>query len=323
MLDQFLLVRPACDFQGVLASEVAISSTQGRLEAANRELMISVPTDAPEFSASATDIDRALRRPELKSVKITKANVIVTNVTGSVHVKRLENRAKPFDKPEVETEEVEDLEDLLDALRDVVGFTEGDVTKPWSRGARFDGRLITATNALSLIQAELAKTTPFSGLTMSRAAILYILQRGGSLTRWGTNDRGFLFEFDDDSWAFASFLAMEMPDNAVQFVQSINDWSGMQPVDDKYRAGASEAIYWAEKSVDFTPTKIIGRMWSSEFTAPLKSEMGDVERASFAPKVLKVVLDRAKELALCRYPSPVPFTTERGSRGIIAPLTDV
>lgn len=315
----FELVRPACDFAGVLADSASVNVVGGRMEAFNGVLQISQPVEAiPDFAVAAVELDYALRKVAEPEVKVTKARV---SLSGSTHMRRMDDRG-PLKKPDIETFEVENVPDLLGALNDVFPFTVGDKAKPWSEGARFDGESITATNGVMLIQATLESASPFKGITIPRAGLAYLMKRGEDLTRWGASNASILFEFSDGSWAAVQRMSMEMPDNAVAILSSINDWSDMREIDEKFFLIASKAAVIAEKEVQVHSDHVFGGRYTLEHNPKVDTDLGDLEGpATFDPKAFLIVLEAADHVGFNRYPNPVPFTTKRGSRGLIAGLS--
>jgi hypothetical protein len=323
MKEAFAKVRPACDFQGVLSEEASVGVVNGRMEAYNKFLTVSQPCDLPDFSVPATDFDFALRKVENPKINLTDANVIMKG-GGTTRVRRLPERVA-LKKPNIETHEIKDLDDLLGAIDDVYPFTEGDPARPWSEGARFDDSTVTATNSIVLCQATLASASGFEGVTVSRLALSYIRQRRADLKAWGVSERGILLEFTDGAWALASRMTTEMPDAAVGLVQGINDWGGLATVEPAYRNAILLAADWADGTDDtasiYTDRIQAGRL-SSEHDEPAETELGDPDvPAVFAAKALVAVMSVADQIAFDRFPSPVPFKTKRGSSGLLAGRT--
>lgn len=317
MKESFALVRPACDFAGVLSDEASVGVVNGRLEAFNKQLMASQPCDLPDFAVPVVDFDFALRKVEDPKVSVTDANVILKG-GGTTRVRRLPNR-NPLKKPDIETNEIADVEDLLAVIDEVYPFTVGDPARPWSEGARFDDTTVTATNSVMLCQAELTSSSGFEGVTLSRAALSYIRQRREDLKAWGVSERGILLEFEDGGWALAGRMSMEMPDAAVALVQTaINDWSGLQVVTDDYRGAFLRAADWASEIISIYPDRLLTGRQSSEHDEPAVTELSSDDPAVFEAKSLTTVMAVASEIGFDRFPRPVPFKTERGSQGLIA-----
>lgn len=322
MKEAFAIVRPACDFAGVLADSAMLNIVDGRMEAFNSVLQVSHPTDLKNMTLPAIDFDFSLRKvTELKSHKLTDTYLTLKGANGSTtRIKRMPN-AGALKKPDIKTKKIKDVPDLLAVLSDVFAFTVGDQARPWSEGARFDLKQVTATNSVVLCQAELKNASPFEGLTIPRAGLAYIVQRGEALSRWGWNDGSIMLEFEDGGWALVSRMSMEMPDAAVGLLSSINDWTGFREVDLAYRAAVDRAIEYADKAVEVRSDCIYGARYSLEHKAAAETNLGDLEgSATFDPKNLGVVIAAAAEIGFDRYPNPVPFVTKRGSRGVIAGL---
>jgi len=323
MKEAFTNVRPACDFQGVLSDEASVVVVNGRMEAYNKFLSVSQPCDLPDFAVPATDFDFALRKVEDPTVKVTDANVILKG-GGTTRVRRLPERA-PLLKPDIDTQPIADLADLMAAIDDVFPFTEGDPARPWSEGARFDDTTVTATNSIVLCQATLASASGLTGVTISRPALGYMRLRRADLKAWGVSERGILLEFEDGAWAFAARMTMEMPDSAVGLVQTVNDWTGLVPIKNEYRNAFLSAAEWADGTDDtatvFTDHVQAGRL-SSEHDEPAETELGDPDvPAVFSAKSLVAVMSVADQIAFDRFPQPVPFKTKRGSTGLLAGRT--
>lgn len=317
----FDLVRPACDFKGVISESAAVSVVAKRMQAFNKHLQISVPCDLPDFSVAAQDFDFALRKiPSAEPVlKVTDANVTVSG-GGTTRVSRLPN-PQPLKKPDIATVPFADLDDLLSAIDDVFPFTVGDPARPWSEGARFDGNKITATNSVMLIQAELVSSSGFDGVTVSRVALEYMRQRRADLKAWGVSERGILLEFNDGGWALASRMAMEMPNQAVSLINMVNDWEDFQDVDDACRGAFLRIGDWTDKLITVYSDRLFAGKNSSEHDEPVSINLSEgVESALFAKDIISV-LQSADKIAFDRYPTPVPFVTKRGSRGLIAGKT--
>lgn len=322
MHEEFSLVRPACDFAGVLQDDAAVSVINGRMEARSAHLSVSQPVDLPDFAVPAVDLDFALRKVPECEVSVGKSFVVLKAKGSSTRVKRL-GTSRALTKPAIKTVPIPDIDDLVGALDDVWPFTVGDNAKPWSVGARIDDRTVTATNSMMLLRAELASSSGFDGVTLSRKAIEYIRLRRGALKAWGVDERSVLLEFDDGSWAHASRLNPEMPDNAVTLVDSINDWTGLMTVTEEYRSGYLSTMEYADGIVKIFPDHVFASRLSTEHKHMLKTDLGDQEGpAMFTAKDLATVINVADQIAFDRYPNPVPFKTKRGSLGLIAGRTN-
>lgn len=316
----FANVRPACDFQGVLSDEASVGIINGRMEAYNKFLSVSQPCDLPDFAVPASDFDFALRKVEEPTVNVTDANVILKG-GGTTRVRRLPER-KPLAKPDIATAPIADLLDLMEAIDDVFPFTEGDPARPWSEGARFDGKTITATNSVVLCQATLSSSSGLQGVTISRPALAYIRQRRADLKAWGVSDNGILLEFEDGAWALASRMTMEMPDAAITLVQTVKDWTGLAGIEPSYRNAFLNVAEWADgtdDTVTIHADKVQAGRLSSEHDEPAVTALADADvPAVFAAKSLMAVMSVADEIAFDRFPTPVPFKTKRGSSGLLA-----
>uniref|UniRef100_A0AAU7VGR3 Major capsid protein n=1 Tax=Dinoroseobacter phage vB_DshS_R26L TaxID=3161158 RepID=A0AAU7VGR3_9CAUD len=310
-------MRPACDAAGVLSDEATVGVVGGRFEAFNKNLIVSQPCDLPDFNVSFIDLDFALRQYEDPKVKVTEKSLMLN---GKTRVPRSADRV-PLKRPEIDTNEIGDVDDLLAVIDEIYPFTEGNPARPWSQGARFDGTTVTATNSIMLIQAELGADSGFEGVTLSRAALSYIRLRRASLKAWAVCDRGLLLDFDDGAWALAAKMSMEMPDQAVMLLQSIDDWDGLVKVDDAYRNAILRAGDWSEDYVVVRPEHIYAGRKVTDHNEPAVTNLGESEEATFEARALSTVITRADRIAFDRFPNPVPFITARGSKGLIAGRT--
>lgn len=324
MKTEFNLIRPACDFAGVISTDASIHILGGRMEAANKQLIVSMPVSGfPDMTVTAVDLDFVLRKmPDVESVSVGKTFATLKPSTGAATRIKLMPNGSPYKKPDIKTTVINDIAGLLKGIDEVMPFASGDPTRPWSEGARFDGTLITATNSTMLISHPLAEHCGLDGVTVSRDALSYIAARGDALKAWGASERGILLEFHDGGWALVARMSMEMPDNATTMIQGINDWSDMQEIDETYRAALTFTADFAEKAVEIHAEKIFGARYTSEHDEPAETNLGDVDKAVFDPKNLLVVARVANEIGFNRFPSPVPFTTAGGSRGLIAGLIE-
>ena len=312
----FSLVRPACDFAGVLSDDAAVGVIDGRMEAYNKYLSVSQPCDLPEFNVPVVDLDFALRKVTDPTVKVTDANVMLKG-GGSTRVRRMGVRSA-LRKPDIQTIPIANRVDLMGAIDDVFAFTEGDPARAWSEGARFDGTTVTATNSIMVCRAELASACGFEGVTVSRQALAYMRLRRADLKAWGVGPNGILLEFEDGAWALASRMAMEMPDAAVTLVDSIDDWEDLQDVTPEMQGAIMRAGDWADDMVSIYPDRIFAGRFSSEHDEPAEIIVGEKVPALFAAKSAVTVISVADQIAFDRYPNPVPFTTKRGSKGLLA-----
>ena len=310
--EAFKYVRPACDFASVLSTEAAVSVVDGWMQAFSSSLIVSQPCDLPDFAVPAVDFDFAMRKHEEPEIKVTDKNVILD---GKTRVKRLVV-GRQIAKPDIETVKIADVEDLVGAVTEVFAFTDPNPARPWAEGARFDGKKITATNSIMLCQAELKEHSGMEQVTISRAALSYIMLRGEQLVAWGISERGLLMEFEDGAWALASRLSMEMPESAALLVNSIADWDNMHKVTEDYRAAMLVAVDWAEDFVTIHPDKISSGKFTTSHEEFVESKV--FSPALFNAKELGVVISCAKEIGFDRFPSPAPFITLRGSRGLLA-----
>ena len=313
MKEAFSYVRPACDFAGVLSDEASVGVVNGRLEAYNKELSISIPVDMPDFAVPAADFDFAMRKHEDPSIKVTEKSVMLA---GKTRVRRLADR-HALKRPEVETNAVTNVGDLLEVIDEIFAFTAGDPARPWAEGARFDQTTVTATNSVMLIQAELHADSGLEGVTVSRAALAYIRLRRAALKAWTWTERGLLIDFDDGSWCLAARLAMEMPDQAVNLLQVIDNWDDMQDVTTDYKASIMRAGEWADDVLTLRPSEIHAGRLSTDHTESVITTLSG-EEAVFAASDLVTVVSKAERIAFDRYPKPCPFITARGSKGLIA-----
>lgn len=316
MKDVFALVKPACDMQGVLSAEASVNVVGGRMEAFNKFLTVSQPCDLPDFAAPIHDLDFALRKVTDPRVSVTNSNVMIKG-GGTSRVPLAPMRAA-FVKPDIETHKIADVADLLAVIDEVYPFTSGDPARPWSLGARFDDATVTATNSVMLCQATLANASPFEAVTISREALAYMRQRRDGLVSWGVGEKGILLEFSDGAWALAARMSMEMPDLAVSLIDNaIESWDDLVEVGPAYRASFAVAAEWAADEIDIYPDKIVASRLSSEHDEPADTALS-TESAKFAADSLATVMSKAQSIAFHHFPKPVPFVTERGSRGLLA-----
>lgn len=313
MKDVYPKVQPACDPKGVLSAEASVGVINKRLEAYNRDLMVSVPCDMPDFAVPAADFDFAMRKYEDPSIKITDKTVMLA---GKTRLKRLADKI-PLRRPDATTNKIGNVPDLLEVIDEVFPFTVGDPARPWSAGARFDGTTVTATNSVMLVQAELDADVGLEGVTLSRSVLSYIRLRREALTGWTISDRGLVLDFDDGSWAVAARMAMEMPDQAVNLLQVISSWDDLQGIDDAYRNAVLTTSEWTTDEISIHADKIAAGRWTTDHSEPAKSILSS-EQAVFSASDLATVITRAEHIGFDRYPNPVPFITKRGSKGLIA-----
>jgi len=310
----FALVKPACDMAGVISADASVGVVEGRMEAHNRHMLISQPCDLPDFNVPVVDLDFALRRYDDPEMKLTDANLILE---GKSRVKRMPER-KPNARSVIETHEI-DPTSLLAAFQDILPFTIGDPARPWSEGARIDGDTITATNSTMLCQATLDHGTHFEGVTLSRPLIKYILQRGHDLKAWGVSEKGILLSFKDGGWVQGYRMTAEMPDAAVSLLdKAVTEWGDLRECDDDYKAAFLRAGAWSTDVLTVFPDKIYAGRYSSEHDEPAETNMDCPDGAMFTAKNIAAVMERAASIGFDRFPSPVPFTTTFGSRGLIA-----
>ena len=113
-------------------------------------------------------------------------------------------------------------------------------------------------------------------------------------------------------------MAMEMPDAAVTLVDQITNWNGLQDVTDTMQGAIMRAGDWADDMVSIFSDRILAGRFSSEHDEPAEINVGDKVPALFAAKPTVTVISVADQIAFDRYPNPVPFTTKRGSKGLLA-----
>lgn len=155
--------------------------------AKNAQLSVCQPVsrDVPDFAVAASDIDLILRHVGECTVVVKDSKVVVKSKgERQTSVKLVQPQTIPS-KPDVQTQEVGDIDDFLGAISDVFPFTVGDPSKPWSKGARFEKDCVVATNALMLCRAKLVSAWGLEGQTISRGALAYIRMRGKALKRLG------------------------------------------------------------------------------------------------------------------------------------------
>jgi len=321
MREQFALVKHACDFQAVLDADAAVTVKEGRLQAKNAIMAVSIPVDAKDFSVTGVDLDFAFRKVPDAELSVGASYVTLKSKNGNTRLKRL-SAEREVTKPDIETSPIADPEDLGDALDDVWPFTEGHPSRPWSSSARFDGCRITATNSTVLLRSELRQSSGLHGVTLPRAVVDYIRLRRADLEAWGHDKRSVLLEFRDGSWAHAARMNPEMPDQAVHMVDSVNDWTGLQSIGDQYRSAFMSAVGYSDGFIEINPNHIYTTLRHIEHSESLDTNLGDLENSAlFGTKDLTAVMSRAQEIGFDRYPSPVPFRTARGSLGLIAGRT--
>lgn len=323
MQEHFELVKPACDFAGVISSDAAVSVEGGRMFAQNGSLMVSIPTpDLPDFSLPAVDLDFALRKLGESEASFGGTFVTLKSKLGTTKIKRMGVQLVAPARPDIDTVEIADVGDLVSAIDDVFPFTVGDPSKPWSQGARFDGTLITATNSIMLCRAELARGCGFEGVTLSRSALSYIRLRRKALRRWGVSERGLLLEFDDGGWALASRLNAEMPNQAVKLIENAiqpEAWKAMETISPEYRAAFLSSVDHTESILAVYPDHIFGARLASEHKCWVNTRLGEgVEKALFTARDLTTVITVASKIGISNYPKPVPFMTARNSKGLLA-----
>lgn len=324
MIEAFHFVRPACDFAGVIAADAALTVSGGRMFARNSQLSVCQPVQIDDFAVASSDIDLILRHVGDCSVVVKESQIIVKSKgQRETKVKRVPPAPIP-DKPDIQTQPVENIDDLLSAINDVFPFTVGDPSKPWSKGARFEKNSLTATNAIMLCQAELVSAWGLEGCTLSRSALAYIRLRAADLKRIGVASGVVLMEFEDGGWARASTINPGMPDSAVTLINKAvpdSGWDDLKPVTEEYRSAFLAAFALTEDKLTIFPDHILGERIGVEDRCYISTELGDgVESAMFKAQDLTAVISVASKIGLHHYPNPTPFVTQRGSKGLIAGL---
>lgn len=324
MLEAFQFVRPACDFAGVIAADAALTVSGGRMFARNSQLSVCQPVEIDDFAVASSDIDLILRHVGECTISVKETQIIVKSKgMRETKVKRVPPQAIPA-KPDIATQPVENIEDLLSAIDDVFPFTVGDPSKPWSKGARFDKNTLTATNAIMLCQAELISAWGLEGCTLSRSALAYIRLRASALKRVGVDSGVVLMEFDDGGWARASVINPGMPDSAVTLINKAvpaSAWADLKLVTDEYKAAFLSAFALTEDKLTVYRDHILGERIGVEDRCYVKTDLGEgVESAMFKAQDLTAVISVASRIGFDHYPNPTPFVTQRGSKGLIAGL---
>ena len=317
MKDLFALVRPACNFSGVMQDDAAIAVVDKKMIASNGFFTISQPVEFADFEIPSVDLEFALRRLSECEVDITEKSVILKSSNSTIRIKRLAPKLE-IKEPAIETKKIKDVKNLLTVLTDILPFTEGSKQREWTRGARIDDKLITATDGITLISSELSESSGFEGVSLPREAIQYILHRGESLKEWGHNQYAVLLRFDDGAWARIARFQLEMPDSALDIVKGIDDWENMQEMAQVYKSALKAVIDYSDETVSIHSDHVVTKRFLTEYKADIKTKLADKKKpAHFTSKYLSVVVDAASEIGFNRYPNLVPFKTAIGSRGVI------
>lgn len=327
MIEAFQYVRPACDFAGVIAADAAVTVSGGRMFARNSQLAVCQPVEGvADFAVASSDIDLILRHVGECTISVKESQIIVKSKgERETKVKRVPPAPIPV-KPDVRTQPVEDIDDLLSAIDDVFPFTVGDPSKPWSKGARFDAKTLTATNAIMLCRAELVSAWGLEGCTIPRTALSYIRLRGRALKRIGVASGVILMEFDDGGWARAACLTPGMPDSAPQLVEKAvpkSSWGSLKPVSPEYKNAFLATFALTDDKLWVYPDHVRGERIGVEDRCFIESDLAEnVEKAIYKAQDLTAVISVASQIGFDHYPNPTPFVTARGSRGLIAGLKD-
>lgn len=317
-------VRAACDLKAVMPEDANVTVEGGRMFARNAILVASQPVPGmPDFACSATALDYALRKLGPCNISTTPKKVKLEPLAGGKeHFIPLGLATAEPKKPSAKTTPIKDVEALVKTIEDVYPFTVGDTSKPWSMGARFDEKTLTATNGVMLCRADLPEPVGFKGLSLPRATLAYIIKRRVALKAWGETSKGILLEFEDGGWAHALRLNAQMPDSAVGLPEKAIDpaaWKHMQKISLEYALKFQSTIDMTEDVLEVYADKIYGVKLSAEHICELDTTLAEgVEKALFTAKTLIPVILNADEIGFSNYPNPVPFKTRLGSVGLLA-----
>lgn len=312
MKDLLARVKPACDAKSVMPAEAAISVVNGRIEARSANLRASIPCDLDDFAVAAVDLDFALKRHDDEpEFKITADHV---TINGCSRLKRV-NGIDPLIKPEVDTLPFDDAADLVEVLTEVIPFSQGSsmATREWTRGARFDGELVTASDTVTLIQSRLKKTSKINGITLRLEALEYLRDHAHHVAALGILNDSLLIEMKDGGWVHMPAFATGMPDSAVDLINNYSGFDTLPEITDEYMGALRRSIDWADETIEIRNDRIITNRYSTEHTEFAES---NVEKQLLDSRHLKTVLAVATHADFAA--QPVLFKTRRDARGLFA-----
>lgn len=311
--DDVTKVAPAIDTSAVVESYCALTVQNNFMFMRRKNVGILHPTDLPDFTVTAVELQHALKNLGPCDVVVTDKTVTLKAGGRQIRLKQLKAPSIPA-KPEIETTPVPD--DLADRVNDILPFAScGHEERPWTFGARIDGDLLTATNAVVIAQARLSSSSNLSGVSIPLPVLQQISKRADELVSWGINDRAVMLEFKDGGWLMASRPSSEMPDHIPGILDACT--TPTFAITPEYRASFLSAVDFSEDVLAVHADHIHGTRLSAEHKCWLDTPVQEAP-ALFTASDLTNVLKVASHIDFTTYPNPCSFVTASGTKGLIA-----
>jgi DNA polymerase III sliding clamp (beta) subunit (PCNA family) len=248
---------------------------------------------------------------ETVQLNITASNKLrVRSGKFTAHVELLAEDTFPEIVPEGRVVAIK--EDLLPALRLMYEFTAEDAAKPWASGLLLDGRTMTATNNVIIVQHHIEDYFPFR-INIPRATVREMLRINESPTSVQVSEHSVSFHYPQGRWLRSQVNAITWPDVDALFthVQKFNPL--MQDV-------SPELFDALEKLKPFVGA--VAQIFIRDAMIATAQEDGasvdmDLPMGSFNLNMLLLLKDVATKIALAAWPQPVPFFGHK-LRGVIA-----
>jgi len=314
LYEQFLRIKPACDFQSLSPGAVALTFKDGHAFAKNLSLMAKIPFEGvADCVVAAKEFSTAVRAfPAATSARVTPKTVIISKGDTLGTIPRMD---VVVDYDDIPLKMSPVPKGFGAAIERVAPFVSKDRTRAWTMGARIDGSKIVATNNVVLVEAAMLEDSGVTKLTLSNSLVEFLASNHAGIESWGISNKEIRFAFKDGGWVRAARLNGEMPDRVPAMLEGFPELAEGSGKTLEWRNEVRQHLAFAEGLITVADDKITGQRDGLVLEVNIETPIFD-QPLVFGPELLEVV----------KHATEIDFTSEdnipfRGDnfRGIMAP----
>lgn len=273
--------------------ESTVTATDGRMVACG-----PFP-DPREYLVPADDFERVLRIVGPKGkVSIKEGAIWMSSKKRRAKIRTLDPKDFAHLKPD--GDQVTCPKDLVTALRRVRPFVSDDATKAWAMAVSLKDNAVYATNNVLLATSPLK--AKISDMMIPVWAVDYLLDRDVHPSKISLTESQAAFYYADGSWMRTVLVAGAAPENLFALAAGVDVKAGGVKITDDWREAFEAVAELSEDEVRIYPDKLTGGRAHAEIE--IETVSGITDEASFNPKYMATVLERATAWDLTNYPDP-------------------
>lgn len=256
--ESFNRIKPACDFQSLSPGACAVTFKGGWAYTRNLSLMAKVPFPGVDDSVvAAKELQTAVRAfPDVEKARATPRTLVISKGNSNGTIPQIELVIDYEDAP-LKMRPIP--KGFGEAVKRIAPFISKDRTRPWSMGARIDGRNIVATNNIALVEAAMDEDTGVTALTLSNSLVEFLAANHEGIKEWGISNKEIRFGFEDGGWVRGARLNAEMPDRVPGMLNAFPEIDEDATLDPFWIEEVKARLAFAEGLITVTDEKITGQ----------------------------------------------------------------